>query len=105
MVYLHAQKRAAQKQAILIIFAFAELKFPSEYPNKPPSVRMMTPSGRFEPGQPICMSLTNFHPGECARHASIWSMHVCPLRHPPHSPGAVVLAAQRRQKEYVEGPS
>ncbi|KAK9700862.1 Ubiquitin-conjugating enzyme E2 6 [Basidiobolus ranarum] len=36
--------------------------FPSEYPFKPPSIRMTTPSGRFKPDARICMSMSEFHP-------------------------------------------
>eukprot|EP00282_Hemiselmis_andersenii_P014830 CAMPEP_0114123294 /NCGR_PEP_ID=MMETSP0043_2-20121206/8144_1 /TAXON_ID=464988 /ORGANISM="Hemiselmis andersenii, Strain CCMP644" /LENGTH=163 /DNA_ID=CAMNT_0001216051 /DNA_START=226 /DNA_END=714 /DNA_ORIENTATION=+ len=38
------------------------IKFPQEYPFKPPSIRMITPSGRFEPNQRICLSMSDFHP-------------------------------------------
>lgn len=36
--------------------------FPSDYPFKPPDVKFFTPSGRFEPGVKICMSMTSYHP-------------------------------------------
>ncbi|ORY28807.1 ubiquitin-conjugating enzyme/RWD-like protein [Naematelia encephala] len=36
--------------------------FPSDYPFKPPDVKMFTPSGRFETGSKICMSMTSYHP-------------------------------------------
>lgn len=36
--------------------------FPSEYPFKPPQIKMYTPSGRFEVDRPLCLSMTNFHP-------------------------------------------
>ena len=39
-----------------------KLKFPSEYPLKPPSVIMNTPSGRFTPGRRLCLSMSDFHP-------------------------------------------
>lgn len=29
---------------------------------KPPSVIMITPSGRFQPNARICMSMSDFHP-------------------------------------------
>lgn len=29
---------------------------------KPPSIRMITPSGRFKPKERICLSLSDFHP-------------------------------------------
>mmetsp|Transcript_10895 Transcript_10895/g.36767 ORF Transcript_10895/g.36767 Transcript_10895/m.36767 type:complete len:225 (-) Transcript_10895:58-732(-) len=38
------------------------IRFPQEYPYKPPSIRMLTPSGRFEPNQRICLSMSDFHP-------------------------------------------
>ncbi|OQR81153.1 ubiquitin-conjugating enzyme E2 [Achlya hypogyna] len=39
-----------------------KLKFPPEYPMKPPSVYMSTPSGRFEPNVRLCLSMSDFHP-------------------------------------------
>jgi ubiquitin-conjugating enzyme E2 J2 len=38
------------------------LKFPKEYPLKPPSVIMLTPSGRFEPNARICLTISDWHP-------------------------------------------
>ena len=38
------------------------LRFPKEYPFKPPEITMLTPSGRFEPRAPLCLSMSNFHP-------------------------------------------
>ncbi|EJD07375.1 UBC-like protein [Fomitiporia mediterranea MF3/22] len=37
--------------------------FPSEYPFKPPGIKMLTPSGRFQPDKKICFSMSDFHPG------------------------------------------
>nr|GAT42708.1 UBC-like protein [Mycena chlorophos] len=39
------------------------LMFPSEYPFKPPGIKMLTPSGRFAPDKKICFSMSDFHPG------------------------------------------
>jgi len=39
------------------------LLFPSEYPFKPPGIKMLTPSGRFQPNKKICFSMSDFHPG------------------------------------------
>jgi len=39
------------------------LLFPSEYPFKPPGIKMFTPSGRFQPDRKICFSMSDFHPG------------------------------------------
>jgi hypothetical protein len=42
--------------------------FPSTYPYRPPSLQMLTPSGRFAVGQKICLSNTDFHAETwCAR--------------------------------------
>lgn len=38
------------------------LKFPPEYPMKPPSVYMTTPNGRFKTNQRLCLSMSDFHP-------------------------------------------
>ncbi|RHY63297.1 hypothetical protein DYB34_010063 [Aphanomyces astaci] len=39
-----------------------KLKFPPDYPMKPPSVYMITPSGRFESNVRLCLSMSDFHP-------------------------------------------
>mmetsp|Transcript_5593 Transcript_5593/g.9490 ORF Transcript_5593/g.9490 Transcript_5593/m.9490 type:complete len:246 (+) Transcript_5593:198-935(+) len=39
-----------------------KLKFPPAYPLKPPSVLMLTPSGRFKPNRRLCLSMSDFHP-------------------------------------------
>ncbi|PBK83221.1 UBC-like protein [Armillaria gallica] len=39
------------------------LLFPSEYPFKPPGIKILTPSGRFRPDKKICFSMSDFHPG------------------------------------------
>ena len=36
--------------------------FPSDYPYKPPSVKLNTPSGRFAINTKLCLSITDFHP-------------------------------------------
>ncbi|CAN6641899.1 ubiquitin-conjugating enzyme E2 6 [Trichomonascus vanleenenianus] len=38
------------------------LTFPSEYPYRPPSIRMCTPNGRFKVNQRLCLSISDFHP-------------------------------------------
>ena len=34
---------------------------PPEYPFKPPSIMLLTPSGRFEVGKKICLSISAHH--------------------------------------------
>jgi ubiquitin-conjugating enzyme E2 J2 len=39
-----------------------KVKFPEEYPFKPPGISMITPNGRFATSKRICMSMSDFHP-------------------------------------------
>eukprot|EP00421_Protoceratium_reticulatum_P001453 CAMPEP_0168368482 /NCGR_PEP_ID=MMETSP0228-20121227/6273_1 /TAXON_ID=133427 /ORGANISM="Protoceratium reticulatum, Strain CCCM 535 (=CCMP 1889)" /LENGTH=667 /DNA_ID=CAMNT_0008381329 /DNA_START=27 /DNA_END=2027 /DNA_ORIENTATION=- len=39
-----------------------KLSFPERYPFAPPSLVMLTPSGRLETNQRLCLSMTDFHP-------------------------------------------
>lgn len=39
-----------------------KLVFPSTYPHKPPSIMMLTPSGRFKTGTRICLTISDYHP-------------------------------------------
>lgn len=43
---------------------WGKLVFAREYPLKPPSIYMLTPSGRFETNVRLCLSMSDFHP-EC----------------------------------------
>ena len=36
--------------------------FPVDYPYKPPSVKLLTPQGRFQINTKLCLSITDFHP-------------------------------------------
>lgn len=38
------------------------LVFPSDYPFKPPAIRMVTPSGRFKEDTRLCLSMSDYHP-------------------------------------------
>lgn len=39
-----------------------KLIFPSEFPYKPPSIYMITPTGRFKCNSRLCLSISDFHP-------------------------------------------
>ncbi|OWA52974.1 Ubiquitin-conjugating enzyme E2 J2 [Hypsibius exemplaris] len=43
-------------------FYMGRLIFPADYPFKPPSIMMVTPSGRFSPNTRLCLSNSDFHP-------------------------------------------
>ncbi|KAJ1460323.1 ubiquitin-conjugating enzyme/RWD-like protein [Pelagophyceae sp. CCMP2097] len=38
------------------------ISLPAEYPFKPPSIMLLTPSGRFETNKKICLSISAHHP-------------------------------------------
>ena len=38
------------------------VKFPTDYPYKPPSIMLFTPNGRFQINTKICLSNSDFHP-------------------------------------------
>ena len=39
-----------------------KVRFPDDYPFKPPSIFMLTPNGRFETDRRLCLSISDFHP-------------------------------------------
>jgi len=39
-----------------------KIVFPPEYPNKPPSIQMITPNGRFQTNKRLCLSMSDYHP-------------------------------------------
>ena len=40
-------------------FYYGKVKFPPEYPFKPPSIYILTPNGRFATNKRICMSMSD----------------------------------------------
>lgn len=41
---------------------YGVINFPPDYPFKPPSIKMVTPSGRFQCNTRLCLSISDFHP-------------------------------------------
>ncbi|ORC93519.1 ubiquitin-conjugating enzyme E2 [Trypanosoma theileri] len=39
-----------------------KLKFPSNYPLKPPDIYLLTPNGRFKTDTSICLTMSSYHP-------------------------------------------
>ena len=50
---------------------YMKIVFTNEYPFKPPSYMMLTPSGRFEINKYICMSNTGYHADQWS---PLWSL-------------------------------
>lgn len=38
------------------------LRFPTDYPFKPPAISIITPNGRFSPNTRLCLSMSDYHP-------------------------------------------
>mmetsp|Transcript_518 Transcript_518/g.309 ORF Transcript_518/g.309 Transcript_518/m.309 type:complete len:151 (+) Transcript_518:30-482(+) len=43
-------------------YYYGTLTFPETFPQKPPSIRMSTPSGRFKTDYRLCLSISDYHP-------------------------------------------
>ncbi|XP_047328857.1 ubiquitin-conjugating enzyme E2 34-like [Impatiens glandulifera] len=43
-------------------YYYGKIKFPPDYPYKPPGITMITPNGRFMTQKKICLSMSDFHP-------------------------------------------
>mmetsp|Transcript_41693 Transcript_41693/g.75719 ORF Transcript_41693/g.75719 Transcript_41693/m.75719 type:complete len:257 (-) Transcript_41693:98-868(-) len=41
---------------------WGRLRFPKDFPFGPPSILMVTPNGRFETNQRLCLSMSDYHP-------------------------------------------
>ncbi|GAB1225969.1 hypothetical protein ENUP19_0271G0001 [Entamoeba nuttalli] len=53
---------------------FGKVTLPFDYPFRPPSIEMFTPSGRFKPNQKICISISNFHPETWSPSYNVFSV-------------------------------
>jgi len=55
-------------------FYHGKILLPPEYPFKPPDIVLLTPNGRFETGQRICLSVSSFHEETWQPSWSIYSI-------------------------------
>ena len=39
-----------------------KIRFPDDYPFRPPAIMMLTPNGRFETDRRLCLSMSDYHP-------------------------------------------
>ncbi|CAM9330593.1 unnamed protein product [Chrysoparadoxa australica] len=62
---------------------------PPDYPNSAPSVRLLTPSGRFVPGARICLSASEFHPESWSPSWTMRTLVVALRMHMLTSPGEI----------------
>ncbi|KAI8475406.1 MAG: ubiquitin-conjugating enzyme/RWD-like protein [Monoraphidium minutum] len=71
---------------------------PAEYPFKPPSFLMLTPSGRFQTGVKICLSISSHHPEHWQPSWSVRTALTALVAFMP-SPGAGALGSLDYTKE------
>jgi ubiquitin-conjugating enzyme E2 J2 len=53
-------------------YYIGKLLYPKEYPDKPPDYMMLTPSGRYNINDKICLSNSGFHENEWSK---MWTIH------------------------------
>ena len=82
------------------------LKFPDDYPLKPPGIIMLTPSGRFECGMRLCLSMSDYHVSPFFSLLA-WTSAQAPLSHAPSfsSPPARALAAHMEPRQDFAWPA
>ena len=79
-----------------------KILFPNTYPWAPPGIVMLTPSGRFHPGQRICLSISDFHPetwSASIRVASILLSLVSFMNEETPSTGAITGVAEAARRK------
>ena len=77
---------------------------PKDYPASPPRVQMITPSGRFVPGEDICLSASSYHPESWTPRWTVLSL-VDGLRlHMLTTANEIggVLASDEKRRQYAD---
>jgi len=75
---------------------------PPEYPFKPPSIMLLTPSGRFEIGKKICLSISAYHPEQWQPSWSIRTVLIALIGFMPTKGDGAVGALDYTEKERIE---
>ncbi|CAD8068536.1 unnamed protein product [Paramecium sonneborni] len=78
------------------------LQLPPDYPLKPPTLKFITPSGRFEVGKPVCLSFTNFHPESWSSAQTIESMMISIISFMytnENTTGGILSSPQEKQRQ------
>jgi ubiquitin-conjugating enzyme E2 J1 len=75
---------------------------PPEYPFKPPNIILLTPNGRFEIGQKICLSISAHHPEHWQPSWSIRTVLVALIGFMPTKGGGAIAALDYSAEERRE---
>jgi ubiquitin-conjugating enzyme E2 J1 len=80
---------------------------PSDYPFKPPDLMLLTPSGRFEVGKKICLSISGFHPEHWQPSWSIRTVLVALIAFMPSEPQGAIgsLNYSKSERQYLANES
>ncbi|KFK36126.1 hypothetical protein AALP_AA4G081100 [Arabis alpina] len=75
------------------------IQLPSDYPFKPPSFMLLTPSGRFETNTKICLSISNYHPEHWQPSWSVRTALVALIAFMPSNPGGALGSVDYPKEE------
>ncbi|XP_020225710.1 ubiquitin-conjugating enzyme E2 32 [Cajanus cajan] len=75
------------------------IQLPSEYPFKPPSFMLLTPSGRFQTQTKICLSISNHHPEHWQPSWSVRTALVALIAFMPTSPNGALGSLDYKKEE------
>jgi ubiquitin-protein ligase len=76
---------------------------PKDYPASPPRVQMITPSGRFIPGEDICLSASSYHPETWTPRWTVLSLVDALRLHMLTTANEIggVLASEEKRRQYA----
>ncbi|XP_062215827.1 ubiquitin-conjugating enzyme E2 32-like isoform X3 [Phragmites australis] len=75
------------------------IQLPSDYPFKPPSFMLLTPSGRFEIQKKICLSISNYHPEHWQPSWSVRTALVALIAFMPTNPGGALGSLDYKKED------
>ncbi|CAJ1940860.1 unnamed protein product [Sphenostylis stenocarpa] len=75
------------------------IQLPSEYPFKPPSFMLLTPSGRFETQTKICLSISNHHPEHWQPSWSVRTALVALIAFMPSNPNGALGSLNYKKED------
>ncbi|XP_059646595.1 ubiquitin-conjugating enzyme E2 32 [Cornus florida] len=75
------------------------IQLPAEYPFKPPSFMLLTPTGRFETQTKICLSISNHHPEHWQPSWSVRTALVALIAFMPTNPNGALGSLDYKKEE------
>ncbi|CAH2078901.1 unnamed protein product, partial [Thlaspi arvense] len=75
------------------------IQLPSDYPFKPPSFMLLTPSGRFEVNTKICLSISNYHPEHWQPSWSVRTALMALIAFMPSNPNGAIGSVDYPKEE------